>query len=104
MPRSRSDVATRWIGAIVAIGFAALVVAEERGRGFPDGHVTDLDRALFVPRIGTAVLAAAIGGLLLTGRVSTRWLLILLAIVVAFERFGLPAIGAAMGLDAGGGG
>lgn len=92
----------RTAAALASLLYAVLLAYEESGRGFPDGHLTELDRALRLPRLGTAVLALGIGAWLLRSR--GRWPLPVLVALVLFERLALPALGAWLGLDHGQGG
>ena len=47
--------------AVLAAGCGAILVLGEADRGFPDGYVTELDRALRSPRLAAALVALALG-------------------------------------------
>ena len=93
--------------AALAAGYAAILVLGEADRGFPDGYVTELDRALRAPRLGTALVALALGIALARGGRTPRGVVALglaLGAVVLVEWLALPAIGAALGFTDGIGG
>lgn len=87
------------IGAAVVGGCITMYrVWEQAHLGFPDGHLTTLDRALYAPHLVIAgLLALASIALLWRG----RWAF--LAAVVALD-LALPLLGAALGLEDCGGG
>ena len=93
--------------AAIAVGYAALLLWTEAGRGFPDGHLTELDRALRLPRVLAAGVALGLGVVLARGggRAGARGACGLgLGLLVVVERWIFPAVGAALGLAGGGGG
>jgi len=93
--------------AALAAGYAALLVLGEAVSGFPDGYVTELDRALRGPRLAAAPVAVLLGSALARGTGTPRARLglgVALCAVVLGERLVFPALGAALGLADGGGG
>ncbi len=93
--------------ATFAAFYAALLVLGEAGRGFPDGYVSELDRALRAPRVGVALVALGIGAVLARGGSTPRVgvaLALALGVLVLVEWAGFPWLGFLLGFADGGGG
>lgn len=91
--------------AVGAFAVAAVRILEESRRGFPDGHLTELERVLRLPHVGLTAVLVVLGVVLLGRWRGPRWVLPMAALgVAALDWVVLPAVAARMGLDAGGGG
>ena len=93
--------------ATFALFYAALLVLGEAGSGFPDGYVSELDRALRAPRVGVAIVALGIRAALAHGVSNPRVgvaLALALGVLVLVEGAGFPWFGLALGFADGGGG
>lgn len=96
----------RWALAATGLGLVAAVVfgVEQAGRGFPDGHLTELDRWLVGPE---AAVVGAVWGVTVVAWKRRRWAQVCFwsaAAVWGVAQVLLPWIGRGIGLDAGGGG
>lgn len=85
--------------------WAAGQLVAQGGRGFPDGYISPLDRALRGPHLALAagILAVSAYGLWRRGGKPGPWLLVLVGLCV-LDALGLDALGRWWGLDGGGGG
>lgn len=97
------------IGELLAafLGFASagVSVMEQRALGFPDGHLSQLDRTMRLPHYALAGVCVMIAVALAGGGLRWRWWLVaVLAAAVLLDHWGLRWIGVQLGLEYGQGG
>lgn len=93
--------------AVLGLLAGGLRLAEQRQLGFPDGHLTELERALRVPHVALATAAMTLAVLLLATRPpkdGRRGLVVALAAVLLVDGLVVSAVGRLLGLADGGGG
>lgn len=91
--------------ALGGFGLGGLQLYEQGHLGFPDGHLTELERALRWPHVGVAGLCLVVAAGLLWPNGRGRWYLgAILGLLLAADWIGLPMLGDALGLEDGQGG
>ena len=84
---------------------AGVQLYEQQQLGFPDGHISELERALRWPHLGLASLCRVVAaGLLWPGERERGPLAAILVLLLAADWVGLPMLGEALGLEHGQGG
>jgi hypothetical protein len=100
-PARRLELGVAMTG-LLAAGLRAYTQAQ---LGFPDGHLTELERALRAPYSAVAALIVVCGVALLVPGRRFRWALVVgVGVLMAVDLVAIPVIGGRLGLSDGGGG